>query len=177
MSGHLKRAASPELLEDLVESVYAEVWDSFYECDVQYCQEAIGSLAVNGPASRMAQSLNCGEDLEDKVSDVLDGFQNMKINTRSSNPAFSITEFGSGKAHTSSVFAEEIALQGSVACSEPYEAFTPCLQSIHVGDDSDSLPFIPCADEPMFNIDEYTDFYGSLSWQGHLFRDPDRMYA
>lgn len=172
-SAHLKRCASPELLEDLVISVYATVWDRFYECDARYCQDAINSLAA-GPSSQSAQSLDYNLDPEEQVSDVLDDFQNMSIDRSSSEITFSIKEFAlDGALSTSSILVERIALQSTVAPVDPYEAYTPCPRNIEVGDDSDSLPFIPNADEPAFKSREYMEFFSHLSWQDKSFRDPD----
>ncbi|KAI9572122.1 hypothetical protein HD554DRAFT_2015772 [Boletus coccyginus] len=71
----------------------------------------------------------------------------------------------------SSVELEVIRLSLSLEPHPPYESCSPLHRSVFKGDDSDSMDFVPFADDHTFDQTSHAQHYESFSWQNPF--DPD----
>ena len=161
---------SPDLedLEALVLGVFARVWEEFSLADAEYCEIAIGSLAVTSVAEDTNLSTG-SEGTEAQPRDIyhLDP-PTSSVDTPFPDPP---------KLHIPRICVEAdfptLTLPPAVEPYPEYESWTPTNRSIFRGDDSDDMQFLPFADEPGFDKQAYVKFFKTLAWQGGEQMDAD----
>jgi histone-lysine N-methyltransferase EZH2 len=147
----------------LVRSVYHTVWKEFYAWEPGYCQDIITSLArlVHGTVPNIQLSDKDDGDPHEMLQDLwLDTEDELEI----------WESFTAGAPARTMV--RPITIQAPhFPPYASYESCTPCSRSIHAGDDSDYMPFIPFADDPQYDHIQDTHSYAFRAWED--VRDPD----
>lgn len=163
-------------LHEFVTTVYAEVWEQFYDWNTKYCQGVIDTLAAAQPSSPSPSfEQDLGKLPEDDAVALRHHFEGLFIQSPAETSGFLRVNFNSDESISgeSKLVVETIPLEGAIRPSDVYESFTPVSRNIERGDDSDNMPFIPFADDPSFDSEDYMGFFGQISWQNETFRDPD----
>jgi hypothetical protein len=153
--------SSSDVLNSLVQSVFQRTWDEFYTWEQAYSQDTIDALAR--PSLPPPIDINLSEPLV--------------FDTRSQNTAFGggIDSFDVWDCSSPTTRQSTLSVE-SITCPQfkphpPYEACTPCSRSILQGDDPDSMPFVPFADDPHFNQFDHMNYYSKLAWQPVLAKE------
>lgn len=155
---------------ELVQSVLSQVQTEFATWNVAHCREALTSLTAS---STWRSCLHPGLRLP-----VMAAF-NSSPDTRpdvsvANSPSLLLCQqvySPDGGVETSSVALEVVHIISSLETHPPYESSSPLHRSVFKGDDSDSMDFIPYADDHTFDQTSHTYHYESFSWQDAF--DPD----
>jgi hypothetical protein len=169
MPTHTRRC-SQLLLDDLITSVYSQVWGEFYDSESICSQHVIDSLA----AVSANPTPSYEENYQTYIPDMFEKFQTLAIDASLEDIGITVVDFDvDGSTSYSRIARETIYMQRRVPSSDVYESYTPCPRNIDIGDDSNNMLFIPHADESHFQQEEYIGFFEHISWQNDTFRDPD----
>ena len=165
-------ADSATRAESIVASEFRDTWAAYYAWEPSYCAEKLASL--QGSLPRL-----------EPTEDLLDPFASLGSDWRtpgsphddsdSGQPESTFTQYiidAHGQA-TSSVVRAVTTTQGTPLPPYPtYEFCTPVSWNISHGDDPIHAPFIPLADDPSFDFEDWAFAHEDFRWQqAHL--DPD----
>ncbi|KIJ93295.1 hypothetical protein K443DRAFT_403059 [Laccaria amethystina LaAM-08-1] len=154
---------------DLVCRVSETVSSEFYAWDINYCQETLRSLLVKAPTSHRYPT---------KDTEVAHAQKARKGKGRSrpkrAEEEFEILEITDGPEGCTSTIVpvEVVELDEALKPHPSYEACTPLMRSICVGDDPHLMPFMPFSDDPEFDYMSYNEQHKFFLWQIPN-RDPD----
>jgi len=170
--GEISDADSLAETADLVCRVSETVCSEFYAWDINYCQGTLRSLLVKAPASP------CYPMKETEVAHA----QKARKGTGRSRPKRAEEEFeildvtdGPEGCISTIVPVEVVKLDEALKPHPSYEACTPLMRSISVGDDPHLMPFMPFSDDPEFDYMSYNEQHKFFLWQIPN-RDPDCAY-
>ncbi|KAK1227020.1 hypothetical protein PQX77_009982 [Marasmius sp. AFHP31] len=143
----------------LVESTYRDAWARFYEWDEEDSKNTIRSLRAsstrpNGLPAHMHDEPRSESGLRSSGSPL-------------SEETFSVVEYDEQNGSETVTVGR---IQGKDAIHEihrnlSYDSCTPISRNIHVGDDSDTLAFLPFADDPTFDWKDFVDQHAYCSWR------------
>ncbi|KAL0062283.1 Histone-lysine N-methyltransferase setd7 [Marasmius tenuissimus] len=154
----------PNNTTSLVKSTYRDAWARFYEWDEEDSRNTLKSLrATSARRNRlpMHDELRPESGLQSSGSPLTE-------------EAFSIVEYDEQNG-------TETVTVGRIQGKDPtdgvyrnlsYDSCTPISRNIQVGDDSDTLAFLPFADDPTFDWKDFVDQHAYCAWQ-----EPSRMFS
>ena len=161
-----------EYIHPLVRSVYQEVWNEFYEWEQEYARDAIRSLQCEATLELLDES---NEQHRNGICSPHSITKSWVISPDSINwdyPDETVTFY---EEATDMIEYKIPHLRAPKMDPFPsYECPAPSSSNIFVGDDSDSMPFVPFPDEKSFQFEVYYNHYGYFAWQKKRM-DPDGM--
>jgi len=160
---------------ELVRRVLAQVQAEFTVWNVAHCRQTLTSFTAAStwqsclhPDLRLPSlaSMTATSSLSRDIRTVApeDNFPLPLVFQEVYSPEGTVVEI-------SSVKLEVIRLSLSLEPHPPYESCSPLHRSVFKGDDSDSMDFVPFADDHTFDQTSHAQHYESFSWQNTL--DPD----
>ncbi|KIJ96321.1 hypothetical protein K443DRAFT_635499 [Laccaria amethystina LaAM-08-1] len=147
---------------DLVCRVSETVSSEFYAWDINYCQETFRSLLVKAPASPRYPT---------KETEAAHAQKARKGKGRSrpkrAEEEFEIFDITDGPEGCTSTIVpvKVVKLDEALKPHTSYEACTPLMQSISVGDDPHLMPFMSFSDDPEFDYMSYNEQHKFFLWQ------------
>jgi histone-lysine N-methyltransferase EZH2 len=147
---------------DLVCRVSETVSSEFYARDINYCQETLRSLLVKAPASPRYPTK------ETEVAHAQTARKGKgKSRPKRTEEEFEILDITGGPEGCISTIVpvEVVKLDEALKPHPSYEACTPLMRSISVGDDPHLMPFMPFSDDPEFDYMSYNEQHKFFLWQ------------
>ncbi len=168
---------NPDEIRTLVLQVYKEVWDEFNKWKPENCQQQLLLLQKPLPPPAVAEdalieSLNLrdGEPGEVEVIYICETEDDIPLNPGGSTVVM---------CDTVSLELPKLPTGEDFDKHPCYEFCTPAVQSIanRVGSaaeaEVETVPFVPYADDPKFNVKSYLSNYKNFAWEQLV--DPDGM--
>lgn len=164
-------------LTKLGTSVYRDCWVEFYRWEPGECQQLIVDLPPVSSDTADFEELN---DVLPLTSNNVSRKQNllMDVDSPGSERLITVTAYdGIGSFSHVRVPVEEVMVSTDFEPHPIYESCPPTSKNIarrfHDLNDTEQIPFIPYADEPNFDAEEYAMECESFAWQV-IWKDPDR---
>lgn len=156
-----------DLNPSLVLEVYRSVWEEYSEWSDYYNASTLKSLEA--PAPRFSLDLLIDLEETDSTDSTPLSYDN--------DLKFSFSELNSDGSTIDEyvISTNVVTVDQSFRPHPPYESCTPITRNLMVGDDPDTLPFIPFVDDPKYDYRLYAEEHSHFRWQ-EPFVDPDSMY-
>jgi hypothetical protein len=162
-----------QIPQDVVRSMFRQVWKDFYDWERVYCQSIIEFSAFSSNSARSSDNIIPSRNLSASRSRTKTIRPPPQPSLHTIDPVeITILDYTQGKFPVETRAMVEVVNVPNVPTPPVYESVTPATRSIHQGDDDDSMAFVPYSDDPTFDALDHTLQYKSFSWQDR-FCDPD----
>lgn len=155
---------SIERLKNICWTTYRMIWDEYHDWDASDSRRIIEGLAGQTPSTTPCYSLDNCEPL-----------QELSAPPNSGAPEEFVAFCHFEDAHSAQATAKPDLAGDDIFVESPrYEMCSSIQQNILLGDEPDTAPFLPYADDPSFDHEEYLKDFSDLSWERSY--DPSRRY-
>lgn len=159
----------------LVTQVLESIADSFNQWNSLYCRATLSRLGDGSSGSRM-QILESAPELTEEPEDLSSGGHESLISPQQPSGSIVIT---SADGSINNITPQIIEMPSEVAMdpTPSYEYCAPITRSRYKGDDDNYMEFVPFADDPDFDFQQYDEdhYWHIYAWQRNT-RNPDRNY-
>lgn len=159
---------SIEHLKNICWTTYRMIWDEYYDWDASDSRRIIEGLAGQYPRTTPCYSLDNCEPPQELSAPPNSGAPEEFV-------AFCHLEDARPTQATAKVYhAPDVAEDDIFVESPRYEMCSAIQQNILLGDEPDTAPFLPYADDLNFDHEEYLKDFSDLSWERSESYDPSR---